>query len=661
MCGICGIAGDPRFELLEPMTRALAHRGPDDTGIWTDAAAAVGLGHRRLSIIDLSPAGRQPMTNEDGTVWIVFNGEIYDFEAHRRRLEAGGHRFRSRTDSEVLLHLYEDLGPDFLGAVNGMFALALWDADRRRLLLARDHAGIKPLYYRVDGGALHFASEIKALLRVPGVERAVDHERLPEFLTLLWVPGGNTLLRGIRKVEPGQYVVWQDGRVETRRWFSLAWDPDESLSEADWVERVGQTFLRTTRRQMVSDVPLGAFLSGGADSSSIVACMRRSFPDREIRCYTARLRPGDMTRDQFVDDYPYAVKVAEHLGVSLRSVDLEPDMFRLLPKMVYHLDEPDADPAVFPSYRIAQLARDDGTTVLLSGTGGDEVFFGYRSHQAYDRYRQLDRLPVGLLSPFLRLAEAAGARWMGSQSAVVRRLRKFGAGWQRAGLERHLALVDWSSDATRRGLWSAAMAGALAGRSASDALRGDWDRFEGTGEINRHSHVLLQTFLAAHNFLYTDKSSMAVSLEVRVPFLDLELLRLAVRIPERFKVRRGVTKHVFKRAMEPHLGREILYRSKTGFGVPLRKWMAEDLRPAVGRLLAPERLRARGIFDPDAVARVIAENDANRADHSYLLYCLVCLELWQQTFVDRPGEIVELEELPLPAAVRSRGSPSASP
>ncbi len=644
MCGICGFVGDDRFELLEPMSLSMAHRGPDDAGLWSDARATVGLGHRRLSIIDLSPAGHQPMSNEDGTVWIVFNGEIYDFETHRTRLLERGHRFRSRSDTEVLIHLYEDVGPDFVREINGMFALALWDGKRRQLLLARDHAGIKPLYYWQNSERLYFASEIKALLRVPEIPRRLNRDLIPAYLTLCWVPGEETLLEGIRKVEPGHSLLWRAGHIEKRRWFSLAYEPDDSLEERDWLQRVDATFAQSTRRQMVSDVPLGAFLSGGTDSSSIVACMRDSFPDREIRCYTARHRPGDLVRDQFVDDYPYAEKVARDLGVTLKCIDLEPSMIRLLPKMIYHLDEPDADPAVFPSYLIAKLAREDGTTVLLSGTGGDEVFFGYRSHQAYRMYERLRWIPHALLSPVLQAAAALVAASLGAQSAPARRMRRLRSGLARTGLERHVALVDWSSPETRDRLFSAELVASFRRPGgAADLLRPYFDSFVGRGELNRHSHVLIQSFLAAHNFLYTDKTSMAASLEVRVPFTDLELMRLCARIPERFKLHGGVTKYVLKKAMERRLDPKVLYRSKTGFGVPLRKWMADELRPTVDRLLSSECVAARGLFDPSAIRRILAENDSNRADHSYLIYALLTLELWQETFLDRPAEQVPLD------------------
>jgi asparagine synthase (glutamine-hydrolysing) len=641
MCGICGYAGVHRPEILEPMHLAMSHRGPDDFGLWTDADEGIGLAQRRLSIIDLSPAGHQPMGSADGNVWITFNGEIYDFTEHRAALEKKGYRFRSRTDTEVLIYLYQEYGIDFLQKINGMFAFALWDAKQRRLHLARDHAGIKPIYYWCaptrDGQAIYFASEIKALLRIPELPRRLAREKLSEYLTFLWVPGEDTLLEGIRKIEPGCRLTWHDGRIETKRWFSLAYEPDYGPSEADWIRDVHDTFMRTTQRQMVADVPLGAFLSGGADSSAIVACMRKSFPDRHIKCYTAQFAPGDTARDQLVDDYPFAKTVADRLGVELHSFVLEPKLLDLLPKMIYHLDEPDADPAVLPSYLISKLARDDGTTVLLSGTGGDEVFFGYRSHQAYRQYGRFDSLPLWLTQPPLAIAQFVTEKLMGAQQSLPRRLRKFRRALGARGLARHLALVDWSSPAVRSRLWTRELATVAHQEAPPAALRRYYDEFQGTGELNRHSHVLIQTFLAAHNFLYTDKSSMAASIEVRVPFLDLELMRLCARIPEEYKLRGDTTKYVLKKAMEPYIGADILYRSKTGFGVPLRKWMAEDLRPLLDDSLSESRLRQRGLFEPAVVRALIEENEANRADHAYLLYSLLTLELWQQTFIDGAG------------------------
>lgn len=644
MCGICGYAGDHRPELLDAMIAAMPHRGPDGHGTWHDGAAGVGLGHRRLSIIDLSEAGRQPMSNEDGTVWVSFNGEIYNFQELRGPLEQKGHRFRSHTDTEVLLHLYEERGPDMLQELNGMFAFAIWDQRRRQLLLARDHVGIKPLYYRVAGDRLYFASEIKALLRIPEVPNELNAAAVRHYLTFLWVPGEETLLRGIRKLEPGHYLLWRDGKAEVRPWFQLRYEPDDSVSESDWIEQVHETFVRTTRRQMVSDVPLGAFLSGGLDSSSIVSSMREAFPDREITCYTVRFDANDMARDQGADDYPYARRVAEVLDVKLKGVLLKPNVIRLLPKMIWHLDEPDADPAIFPSYLICKLAREDGTTVLLSGTGGDEVFFGYRSHVAYrtyERLRWLGRFPGG---PALSAAAAASTAALGAQNRVARRLRKFQKGLHQSALERHLALSEWSSVPIRDEILRPDVDGAsLADARVEPAcMRKYYESFAGRGELNRHSHLLIQTFLASHNFLYTDKTSMAVSVETRVPFMDVELMRLAARIPEDYKLRGATTKYVLKKAMERYLPASVLYRSKTGFGAPLRQWIAEDLHRPIEELLGRKRVEERGLFDPAVVERVLRENERDEADHAYLIYALLTLELWLQTYVDRRGEEVTL-------------------
>ena len=643
MCGICGYAGDHRPELLDAMTTVMQHRGPDGAGAWWDREARVGLGHRRLSIIDLSDAGRQPMCNEDETVWISFNGEIYNFADLRGPLESKGHRFRSHTDTEVLVHLYEERGVDMLQDLNGMFAFAIWDARQRQLLLARDHVGVKPLYYWIGGDRLYFASEIKALLRIPEIRNELNVAAVRHYLTFLWVPGDETLLRGIKKLEAGHYLLWRDGRATVKPWFTLRYEPDDSVTEAEWIDRVHETFVRTTRRQMVSDVPLGAFLSGGLDSSSIVSSMREAFPDRDITCYTVRFDQNDMARDQGVDDYPYARRVAEILDVQLKGVLLKPNVIRLLPKMIWHLDEPDADPAIFPSYLICKLAREDGTTVLLSGTGGDEVFFGYRSHVAYrtyDRLSWMGRFPGG---PLLSTAVAGSTALFGAQNRTARRLRKFQKGLHQSALERHLALSEWSSVPIRGEILKPDVLATEPGASSEPAcMRKYYDSFVGKGELNRHSHLLIQTFLAAHNFLYTDKTSMAVSVETRVPFMDVELMRLAARIPEHYKLRGATTKYVLKRAMERYLPASVLYRSKTGFGAPLRQWISEDLHHPIEVLLGRKRVEERGLFDAAVVERVLRENERNEADHAYLIYALLNIEIWLQTYVDRRGEEVTL-------------------
>jgi asparagine synthase (glutamine-hydrolysing) len=465
---------------------------------------------------------------------------------------------------------------------------------------------------------------------------------VPDYLTFLWVPGENTLLSGIKKLEPGHFAIWEDGQLETKRWFNMEYEPDESRTEAQWNEEVHDSFMNATKRQMVSDVPLGAFLSGGLDSSSIVACMRNVYPDREINTYTVRFDRGAMAQEQGVDDYPYARKVAKAIGVRLKSVMLQPEVISLLPKMVYHLDEPDADPAVFPSYLISKLAREDGTTVLLSGTGGDEVFFGYRSHQAYrlyERFAWMSRFPI---SSMTQAGVKMSSSLLGAQNRYARRIAKFRRGLMQSGLDRHLEVADWSSHAAREGLFNDSVFDSMDSWDSSASMRRYHDDFVGEGELNLHSHLLIQTFLAAHNFLYTDKSSMAVGLEARVPFMDVELMRLCARIPERYKLKGNVTKNVLKNAMARYLPRDLIHRKKTGFGAPLRKWIQDDLHEVIQFFLGPEQVSRRGIFNPDQVQRILKENTSGKEDHAYLIYALVNLELWMQSFLDAPGEEVTL-------------------
>lgn len=639
MCGIAGIAGTRRPELLSEMCDAIAHRGPDDAGLWWDDASPVGLGHRRLAILDLTAAGHQPMTISGRRLHIAYNGEIYNFREQRSRLEGKGIRFTSNTDTEVILRLWEERGVDSLKLLNGMFAIAIWDADSRELFLVRDHVGIKPLYYWQHGREIYFASEIKALTRIPELTRSIAADNLEEYLTFLWVPGNRTMLRDVEKLEPGQYLKWHDGDVCKKHWFELSYEPDNSLSESDWIELVRETFKETVDRQMVSDAPLGAFLSGGLDSSSIVAFMRAAHPDRELNTYTAKFPEGDIAQEQGADDYPYAKAVAHHLGVNLKEIEMRPDAIRLLPKMVYHLDEPDADPAIFPSYLIAKLAREDGTTVLLSGTGGDEVFFGYRSHLAYRSYERIPRSVAAVLGPALSGAAKIAGSLGGQQVTAIRRARKFLRGLQaQPGLDRHMAVVDWSEPAIRSAIILPEHL--QSSTNHPESMVACSKRFRGTGELNYHSYMLTQTFLAAHNFLYTDKSSMATSLEVRVPFTDLKMLQLGARIPMEMQLKNGETKFLLKKALEGILPNHVIYRPKTGFGAPLRRWMRHDLRETVRDALAPERVRQRGLFSPDAVTRALDANEKGTQDNAYLIYALLNLEIWMQTFIDRAGEPV---------------------
>ena len=637
MCGIVGFSGPIETGRLTDACNAMAHRGPDDAGLYHDAGAAIGLGHRRLSILDLSPLGHQPMASDDGAVVLVFNGEIYNFRELRAELAGEGVAFRGHSDTEVLLNLYLAEGEGMLPRLNGIFAFALWDRRTQSLLLARDALGVKPLYYAVADDRFAFASEIKALLPLLPATVGLDAVALQRYLTFLWCPGDGTPLRSVRKLLPGEALVVRAGRiVRSWTWYRLPMfrgvAPRSSLDARAVVQGTLVHLRAAVRRQMVADVPVGAFLSGGLDSSAVVALAREQNPD--IRCFTIEALGGQEAGA--TDDLPYARRVAEHLGVPLDVVRIDAGrMAGDLERMVAQLDEPLADPAPLNVLYISQLAREQGIKVLLSGAGGDDLFTGYRRHRALMAERWWSWLPRPVR---LGLAKVSGA--LDQRSALGRRVGKLFSG---AGLDGDARLVNyfrWARRADLEALYSAAFRAALDDVPAEAPMLAFLrDLPPDTSRLERLLALEQRFFLADHNLLYTDKMSMAVGVEVRVPFLDLELVEFAARIPARFKQRGREGKWVLKQAMEPYLPREVIYRPKTGFGAPLRRWMRHELRELLGDLLSAESLKRRGLFDPDAVQRLIAANDAGRVDASYTLLSLLCIEIWCRTFLDQPGAV----------------------
>ena len=636
MCGIVGFSGPIETGRLTDACNAMAHRGPDDAGLYHDAGAAIGLGHRRLSILDLSPLGHQPMASDDGAVVLVFNGEIYNFRELRAELAGEGVAFRGHSDTEVLLNLYLAEGEGMLPRLNGIFAFALWDRRTQSLLLARDALGVKPLYYAVADDRFAFASEIKALLPLLPATVGLDAVALQRYLTFLWCPGDGTPLRSVRKLLPGEALVVRAGRiVRSWTWYRLPMfrgvAPRSSLDARAVVQGTLVHLRAAVRRQMVADVPVGAFLSGGLDSSAVVALAREQNPD--IRCFTIEALGGQEAGA--TDDLPYARRVAEHLGVPLDVVRIDAGrMAGDLERMVAQLDEPLADPAPLNVLYISQLARELGIKVLLSGAGGDDLFTGYRRHRALMAERWWSWLPRPVR---LGLAKVSGA--LDQRSALGRRVGKLFSG---AGLDGDGRLVNyfrWARRADLEALYSAAFRAALDDEPAEAPMLAFLrDLPPDTSRLERLLALEQRFFLADHNLLYTDKMSMAVGVEVRVPFLDLELVEFAARIPARFKQRGREGKWVLKQAMEPYLPREVIYRPKTGFGAPLRRWMRHELRELLGDLLSAASLKRRGLFDPDAVQRLIAANDAGRVDASYTLLSLLCIEIWCRTFLDRAGQ-----------------------
>ena len=631
MCGICGTVGRAVEEELAAMTDSMAHRGPDGRGVrvFPDDPPA-GLGHRRLAIIDPTPAGAQPMGFAERW-WITYNGELYNFRELRRELELAGERFDSDSDTEVLLRMFVVHGPEMLQRLNGMFAFAIWDDDEKRLFLARDRLGVKPLYYTTTADGFAFASELRALLPLIGTPSA-DAAALMEYLTFLWVPDPKTAFPEIRKLPPGHFA-WVDGDgIEITQYWDLRFAP-ENRSEDDWREAVADTVTRSVQRQMVSDVPLGSFLSGGVDSSTIVAAMSKT--GERVSTYTVGFAREDLGAEIVPDDVRHARRVAALFGTKSHETTLRPNVLELLPLAVWHLEEPLADPAAISTYLICREARKE-MPVMLSGMGGDEVFAGYPRYLAQHLARGLDVLPRAALQ-FLERAAGGFAHpgRAGRLRGPRRNLWKFMRGVGLPPLERYLAYSSYYRRAELQALLAPDLKTALAGHDPFATHRTYLEHTRGAQPLARLLYLDAKTFLPCLNLTYTDKMAMASSVEVRVPLLDDELVELGARIPSNLKLKGVRRKYIFKRSQEGTLPHDIVWRRKAGFGAPIRAWLERDLAPLTDDLLSESTLKRRGLVDPRAVTRLRADNAAGRADNSLQIYALLSLELWFQTFLDR--------------------------
>jgi asparagine synthase (glutamine-hydrolysing) len=640
MCGITGFAGRGDQVVLDRMTDILEHRGPDARGTWLKNESppdlTVGLGFRRLSIIDLSSAGNQPMCTADGRFWIVFNGEIYNFAELRRELEAAGCQFRSRTDTEALLYGYAVWGEAVLKRLNGIFAFAVWDTKEKELFAARDRLGIKPFYYTQHDGTFLFASEIKSLLQYPGLPRRISPAGLDQFLSFLWVPDPNTMLEGIHKLPSGHALRWSAGRLVIREWWDcahLAGGPGEGTLE-DCTAQVRRQLEISVQRQLVSDVPLGAFLSGGIDSSAVVAMMAGH--ERKPSTYTVGFTAEDLSYEIVADDVRYSRQMAGAFPLDYHEIILNPQVVSLLPQVVWHMDEPVADPAAISAYLICQAARKT-LTVMLNGQGGDEVFAGYPRHLAVNYARLYNRLPALVRRAIRPLLGQMRAAATGRRSTWVRNFKKFTRGAELPFHERYLSYLTHFHSAEKLALYAPGFRRQLDGLDPYAAHRDHLARVEGADPVAQMCYLDLKTFLPSLNLTYTDKMSMAHGVEVRVPFLDHELVELALRIPARYKVRGRTSKYVLKKAMNGLLPHEIIWRRKAGFTAPIRSWLQKDLKPMIDDWLAPDVIRERGLFDPGAVQRLLAEYRSGREDNSWKIWQLLTLELWTRTFIDADG------------------------
>lgn len=595
MCGIAGLynmTGEPvATERVLAMCDLIRHRGPDDRDAW--AHGPVGLGHQRLSIIDLSPRGRNPMANEDGTVRIVFNGEIYNYKDLRPDLIERGHVFRSQTDTEVIIHLYEELGPECVERLNGMFAFALWDERRRRLLLARDRFGVKPLYYTVVGNTLAFASEVKAFLALPDFRAAPDPFALSEHFTFQNTFGARTFFEGVKLLEAGHYLLCEDGRIQTRQYWDLRFEPQGSLSLQQWAAGLRERFEAAVKRQLMSDVPVGSYLSGGMDTGSISAVAARQIPRLHTFTCGFRLPAGASELEQYFDEREESRALSRLLNTTHHELELGPEaMASVFPQVVWHLDEP----RVGISYQVYHTAQmiSRYVKVVLSGVGGDELFAGYPW-----RYE-----------PVLNLS---------------------GDEFEQAYYQLWIRFLD---DEEKRALFTDEIKQALGDFSTFESFRAVLRRTESQDALHRALYFDFKTFLNGL-LLVDDKLSMAHSVEARVPFLDNELVEYVTRIPAEFKLNPAQSKVVLREAMRGLLPDETLFRRKQGFTPPDQTWYKGMSLDYVRELLLGERALARGYFQPAALRQILDDHLNDRRNHRFLLWSLMSFEWWNRLFVER--------------------------
>jgi asparagine synthase (glutamine-hydrolysing) len=624
---MCGIYGQLRFDgqvvsrsLLTAMGNAMTHRGPDDEGIFLDRA--FGLGMRRLSIIDLT-GGHQPFTAMNGGLALVVNGEVYNFLELRAELERAGHQFRSQSDCETILWGYLEWGLDkLLQKLNGMYAFALWDGRSQQLIVARDRVGIKPIYYHFDGKVFTFASEAKSLFPA-GIRTALNRQALPAFLALGYVPAPETLFAGIHKLPVASVAVVKDGQINLRSYWSLPAETDGSLTEAEWRERVRAQLDESVPMQMVSDVPLGAFLSGGIDSSAVVAYMARH-ASGPVKTYAIGF-DGDAA-GRYYNELPYAREVAQCFGTEHHEILVRPEVAELLPRLLWHLDEPISDSAFLTTYLVSEFARRE-VTVILSGVGGDELFGGYRRYLGEQYMGTYRRLPAMARSLLQRIARRLPADRHTRLLNMARLARAFVLSAELPFEDRYRSYVQMFAPEAIAALCDSHNGG-------KDPITQAFAQAGSSDFLNRLLYVDSVTQLPDDLLLLTDKMSMSVSLECRVPLLDHRLVELAAAMPASIKIRGGRLKHLLKETLRGTLPDEILDRRKRGFGAPMGAWLRSQLLPLMQQVLSPKSIKSRGLFNPQAVFQVKQQHLAQQADHSDHLQALMNLELWCRLYLD---------------------------
>ena len=619
MCGIAGFSWN-NSELIMKMIGCIAHRGPDQHGVYTNDS--ISLGHRRLSIIDLSEHGRQPMSNEDGTVWVTYNGEIYNFRELRETLEAKGHTFRSRTDTEVIVHAYEEYGPECVQRFNGMFAFALWDDNKKELILVRDRLGIKPLYYYLNGGKLIFASEIKAILQAPDVEPKINPQALYYYIGYEFVPSPNTILRHISKLLPGHYLSYKNGKVELTEYWDTQFRSEDHLP--DYYEtKIRDLLTDSVRKRLVSDVPLGVFLSGGLDSSAVVALMSR--------CGVEPIQTFSLGyEDTTFSELDYARIIAKRFNTQHRELIIDPVTPELIEEAVWHLDEPMTDLSTIPFYLICKKAR-EYVTVCLSGEGGDEVLVGYDRFKASKANAYYNLLPDWIrrkgIAPLVNaLPDQPQKKGLFN---IMRRFVQGGLLPDEAGHMRwqYFGRPEYDNDLFTKEILSEIST------LPFEPIQRHVKRCNSNNRLDREIYVDLKFTMPDSVLMKVDKMSMAHALEVRVPFLDYRFVELCATIPGNLKLKGFTTKAIFRSAMKGIVPDEILYRGKQGYSLPIKNWLRQELREYMIELLTSSPLM-KDVFNINYIHRLIREHLEYRQNHNHILWALINLAIWHQIFVE---------------------------
>ncbi|MBD3672462.1 MAG: asparagine synthase (glutamine-hydrolyzing) [Planctomycetaceae bacterium] len=661
MCGLTGAVwtrdGTPiSLREVHRMTQTLRHRGPDAGGLlfasydtnssrWThrsfDAESdsvpdlppthpGCALGHRRLSIIDLSETGTQPLSNEDGTIWTVFNGEIYNYRELTSDLKGRGHRFRTETDTEVIVHLYEEYGEQFVDHLRGMFAIAVWDSRREQLLLVRDRMGQKPLYYRQETGRLAFASELKALLQIDHAPRTLNRSAVDDYLLYQYVPHPNCILEGYHKLPPGHLALYRNGDLTVRTYWTAPYEPDPSScspnrTPEEWGAELKHRLSDAVKMRLRSDVPLGAFLSGGIDSTIIVGLMQE-LSENQTQTFSIGFPVKEF------DESSFAREAADHLGTRHHEQIVHPDAVEILPKLIWHYDEPFSDSSAIPTMHLSEMTRQH-VTVSLSGDGGDELFCGYPRYRAVELAEKTDRLP-----PFIKRLLGLHLWQMipgpSNQRSIIRRGKRFLSALSKSREERYLNWISIFNDDFRAGIWTDEFRESLSGHQAKQLILDAYRSCPSRDFITQTTCVDVQTYLPCDILKKVDIASMAFSLECRSPFLDHGVAELAAQMPIELKMDARQQKKILLEQFGDFFPPRLKSRSKMGFGVPLNVWFRKELKPLLHDILLSERSLNRGIFRQDYLEILIREHLDGRWDHAYRLWNLLCLELWQRTYLD---------------------------